>query len=76
LVVEPVKLTSGVLTLIQNLVNWSVSDCIKMKIAIINDFKKQFELRSDIGREYFEGDSMLMMKIINKYVEEDIKNMF
>jgi hypothetical protein len=47
-----------------------------MKRAIINDFKKQFELRSDIGREYFEGDSMLMMKIINKYVEEDVKNMF
>jgi hypothetical protein len=49
----------------------TVNDSIKMEKIILDDFKRQFKLRSDVGREYFQGDSMLMIKNIMKVVEEE-----
>jgi hypothetical protein len=51
----------------------TVKDSIKMEKIILDDFKRQFKLRSDVGREYFQGDSMLMIKNIMKVVEEEEK---
>ena len=40
------------------------SDCHKIEKIIINNFKKKFIWRSDIGFEYFEGDYTQMIENI------------
>lgn len=46
-------------------------DCYEMENLIIEKFKKKFIHRSDIGREYFEGDCVSMMKKIEKYTNKE-----
>lgn len=44
-------------------------NCVKTKKDLIAKFKKEFIQRTDIGKEYFEGDSKLMIDMIYTYTE-------
>jgi hypothetical protein len=46
-------------------------DCIKTEKMIINEFKKHFIHRKDIGNEYFEGDYLKMRKIVWGYILDE-----
>ena len=46
-------------------------DCIKTEKMIINEFKKHFIHRKDIGHEYFEGDYLKMRKIVWGYLLDE-----
>lgn len=46
-------------------------DCIKTEKMIINEFKKHFIHRKDIGNEYFEGDYLKMRKIVWRYILDE-----
>ena len=48
-------------------------DCIKLEKIIINNFKKNFLRKTDIGNEYFEGDCNKMIHYIyNLIMNENI----
>ena len=48
-------------------------DCIKTEKMIINEFKKHFIHRKDIGNEYFEGECLKMRKIVWGYLLDESK---
>jgi hypothetical protein len=48
-------------------------DCIKMEAKIIKILKSKYINRTDIGREWFEGDSNHMMDDINNSIKNEVK---
>jgi hypothetical protein len=48
-----------------------VPDCHKTEKALIVEFDKRFTNRSDIGREYYEGDLNLMKKTFFEVTSRD-----
>ena len=52
----------------QALLIWSVKDCVYMEKIIIEEFKKTYRQRKDIGREYFEGNPIDMARRISTII--------
>lgn len=48
----------------------SCSDCDSCEKDLINFFKNKYKLRSDYGREYFQGDHSLMIRDMIRLVDE------
>ena len=53
------------------IVHTTSKDCCKTEKLLIQLFKEKFKLRRDIGYEYFEGDSDLMRREINKCIDDE-----
>jgi hypothetical protein len=47
-------------------------DCITLEKELITIFKDKFIQRKDIGNEYFEGDSEIMIDLINDYRKKQL----
>lgn len=45
------------------------SDCNSIEKELIHSFKTKFKQRVDIGREYFEGNYLDMIVVINKIIQ-------
>jgi hypothetical protein len=49
-------------------------DCLTAERELIRKFKSTFDPRTDIGREYFGGESHTMIEIISEYVTNQLQN--
>lgn len=47
-------------------------NCTKLEKELIAVFKNTFQLRKDIGDEYFQGNCFEMRRLICKYIEEEV----
>jgi hypothetical protein len=47
------------------------NNCYSMETRLLKDFRAKFVNRTDIGKEYFEGDVEEMINIITTVLEED-----
>jgi hypothetical protein len=47
------------------------NNCYSMETRLLKDFRAKFINRTDIGKEYFEGDVEEMINIITTVLEED-----
>jgi|688.fasta_scaffold130728_2 hypothetical protein len=49
-------------------------NCLETENILIEEFKKLFKHRKDIGREYFEGDLLSMIRLLSEACTNSLKN--